>query len=181
MVTCPQHTFVLLTKRPQNMMKAVLAYGAPWDANILWPRLFPNVWLGVTVENQERADERVPILLNTPAAHRWLSAEPLLGPIDLLRMCREQVGNPRSAANHGALEKLDLVICGGESGRNARLMRPGWPKYLKYQCDASGVRFHFKQYGDNYLKGDYQAGSSQVFEGVDYSVLKPEAIWKVTA
>lgn len=106
-----------------------------------WP--LPNVWLGVSVEHQEAADERIPLLLQTPAAVRWISAEPLLGPVDLRRF------------NYNYLDKLpvgvkslDWVVAGGESGLNARPMHPDWAIDLRDQCNAVGVPFLFKQWGE---------------------------------
>lgn len=110
-----------------------------------WP--LPNVWLGVSVEDQAAADERIPLLLQCPAAVRWVSAEPLLGPVDLvardfLREHRDQDGN----VLHG-LNKLDWVVAGGESGTGARPMHPDWARSLRDQCAAAGVPFLFKQWG----------------------------------
>lgn len=92
-----------------------------------WP--LPHVWLGVSAEDQQRADERIPILLDTPAAIRWLSAEPLLGPLDLDR------------------SGLDWVVVGGESGPGARPMDPHWARSLRDQCAEADVPFLFKQWG----------------------------------
>lgn len=100
-----------------------------------WPAVLPNVWLGVSVEDQPRADDRIPDLLATPAAVRFLSCEPLLGPIDLAWcLTRLRVD-------------IDWVIVGGESGPGARPMRPGWARTLRDQCDAALVPFFFKQWG----------------------------------
>jgi len=111
--------------------------------------------LGVSVEDQDTADQRVPVLLNTPAAARWLSAEPLLGPIDLTRLrppsvtwmdClegREHFGpGVASGGPH-----LDWVVVGGESGPGARPMHPDWVRSIRDQCRASNVPFFFKQWG----------------------------------
>lgn len=130
-----------------------------------WPLL--NVWLGVSAEDQARADERIPILLNTPAAIRWLSAEPLLGPIDLTEVIdrrtphaiRRNVIEAREAnpAHHqlvGILgpdypyTRLDWVVAGGESGPGARPMHPDWVHQLRDQCAQANVPFLFKQWGD---------------------------------
>lgn len=119
-----------------------------------WP--LPNVWLGVSTERQQEADERIPLLLQTPAAVRFVSAEPLLGPLWLagpmivsgcdriypLRGMMEH--HPRGTLEH---PKLDWVICGGESGKNARPMHPGWARFLRTQCEIVGVPFFFKQWG----------------------------------
>lgn len=108
----------------------------------MWP--LPNVWLGVSVEDQARAAERIPDLLATPAAGRFLSCEPLLGPVDLATL---QEGLPVNAWLTW-LDGLDGVIVGGESGPGARPMHPDWARSLRDQCAAAGVDFHFKLWGD---------------------------------
>jgi protein gp37 len=118
MARCPQHVFQLLTKRPERMLE-YLQDRAP----------LANVWLGVSVENQA-VDKRIPLLLQTPTAVRFLSCEPLLGPITL-----------------EGCERLDWVICGGGSGPHARPMHPDWAHSLRDQCIAAGVPFFFKQWG----------------------------------
>jgi protein gp37 len=150
MVFCPQHTFQVLTKRASRMrdyMRSVtlsridaaarslkIKYCAPW----LFP--FPNVWLGVSAERQEEAGERLPLLLYTPAAIRFVSVEPLLGPVDLT--------NLRFDALHGVNDrKIDWVIVGGESGPHARPMHPNWARSIRDQCQNAGVAFFFKQWG----------------------------------
>ncbi len=126
-------TFIMLTKRPKNMHDAVYKFMNETKEN--FALTFPNLWLGVTAENQQRADERIPILLNTPAAHRWVSVEPMLG----------QVIPPM-------LQELDLVIAGGESGRNARTTSCKWFEDLYHECNMAGVRFYLKQWGDAFGK-----------------------------
>lgn len=129
----------------------------------------PNVWLGVTAENQEQADARIPILLDTPAARRFVSIEPVLGPVDLQAYLGGDNGGfvcpkcgvweeaDRYCATCGAdiwdfedynKPALDWVICGGESGPNARPMHPDWSRRLRDQCAAAGVPFFFKQWGE---------------------------------
>jgi protein gp37 len=110
------------------------------DTGNLWapPWPLPNVWLGVSVEDQHWADIRIPALLETPAAVRWLSAEPLLGPIDLTR------GLLAALLRQGPA----WVVVGGESGSNARPMHPGWARDLQQQCHQAGVPFLFKQWGN---------------------------------
>lgn len=131
--------------------------GATW-----WP--LPNVWLGVSTEDQQRADERIADLLATPAAVRFISAEPLLESIDLTRLRRERregYGPGHTDAlrgwtrgdGHGYREfdapaKLDWVIVGGESGKDARPMNPQWARDLRDQCEAASVPFFFKQWGE---------------------------------
>ena len=114
-----------------------------------------SVWLGVSVEDQTRADERIPDLLATPAAIRFISAEPLLGPVDLTRVrpATSTWLNALEGSEHIGpavvkAEKIDWVIAGGESGPGARPMHPDWARSLRDQCAAAGVLFHFKQWGD---------------------------------
>ena len=104
----------------------------------------PNVWLGVTVEDQERADLRIPILLDTPAAVRWLSCEPLLGPVNLGRAVGTYYGGDPREDESG----IDWVVAGGESGPGARPMHPDWARSLRDQCRDAGVPFLFKQWGE---------------------------------
>lgn len=118
----PELDWLLLTKRPQNIEKMLPRY---WDES-------PNVWFGTTVENQEEADRRIPSLLAVRAAKRFLSCEPLLGPVNLTRL--------------GGM--LHWVIAGGESGPGARPMSIQWARSLRDQCQAAGVAFHFKQWGE---------------------------------
>ena len=130
MQDCPRHTFQLLTKR-HRVMQHVLADPrglAPFIRHRQTP--LPNVWIGVSVESQKWADVRIPWLLETPAAVRWLSMEPLLGPVDLAPW----------------IERLDWVVVGGESGPNWRPMDPAWARELRDQCAAAGVPFFFKQW-----------------------------------
>jgi protein gp37 len=112
-----------------------------------WP--LPNVWLGTSVEDQQRADERIPLLLQTPAAVRFLSCEPLLGPVSL-RRCLElepTVGGGWMRWSPDPVPPLSWVIAGGESGPNFRPMDLDWARTLRDQCQAAGVAFHFKQIG----------------------------------
>lgn len=116
-----------------------------------WP--LPNVWLGTSCEDQRAADERIPRLLSTPAAVRFLSCEPLLGPVDLSRHLRRQCTNCgplycTSWHNSDAPPGIHWVIVGGESGRDARPMHPAWARSLRDQCQEAGVPFHFKQWGE---------------------------------
>jgi protein gp37 len=111
-----------------------------------WP--LPNVWLGTSCERQQEADVRIQHLLATPAAVRFVSLEPLLGPIDLAGPIRRAVFS-RGIEPHGnGTRALDWVIVGGESGRDARPMQPAWVRSLRDQCTAAGVPFFFKQWGE---------------------------------
>lgn len=110
----------------------------------VWP--LRNVWLGVSVEDQKRADERIPVLLNTPAAIRWISAEPLLGSIDLHGWCQAAWdGDIRHAR---PAPRIQWVVVGGESGPGARPMHPGWARSLRDKCAETGTPFLFKQWGE---------------------------------
>lgn len=119
----PQLDWLLLTKRPQNVARR-----AGWGAE--WPE---NVWLGTTVELQKRAEELLPFLAAVPAKVRFISAEPLLGPLEL----KPWLGS-----------SINWVITGGESGPKARPASPAWFRSLHLQCMESDVPFHFKQWGD---------------------------------
>lgn len=123
-----------------------------------WP--LSNVWLGVSCENQKAADERIPDLLATRAAVRFISAEPLLGPIDLTHI-GEFRNEPLSALEEivGYVERppLSWVIVGGESGPKARLMHPEWVRSLRDQCRAARVPFFFKQMTEKGRKIPYES------------------------
>ena len=128
----PQHTFLFVTKRPEEMRQTM---------NFILRNPLPNLWLGVTVCNQQEADEKIPVLMLTPAAKRFVSIEPMLGPIDL---CRKEFLGPWLDAPFGA-KCLDWVICGGETGPGARPMHPDWARRLRDQCREAGVPFFFKK------------------------------------
>lgn len=143
----PHLDWLLLTKRPENL-EAML----PWTsahAGEYRERYWPHVWLGTSVEDQQRADERIPAMLKIPAAVRFLSMEPLLGPVDLTRLTyRGDRLNPLDTTNDQAAPHIDWIICGGESGPNARPMHPAWARSIRDQCQAAGVPFFFKQVGE---------------------------------
>lgn len=120
----PHLDWQLLTKRPQTVKRL-----APWGEN--WPA---NVWLGTTVEDQERADLRLPLLLSVPAKVRFLSCEPLIGSVDLSQL----VSRPGL---------IHWIIAGGESGGGARPMDPAWPRLLRDFAREMRIAFHFKQWG----------------------------------
>ncbi|WP_156220649.1 phage Gp37/Gp68 family protein [Actinomadura litoris] len=172
MAATPHHTFQLLTKR-HGRMRSLLSRGSLGTEGFPdmveeamaefthasldhWP--LRNVWLGVSVEDQKRADLRIPALLQTPAAVRFLSAEPLLGPIDLRHAVRT-MGSERghgltaSYAHAGGccerrLHGIDWVITGGESGPRARPADPNWFRSLRDQCQAADVAYLHKQNGE---------------------------------
>ena len=139
----PHLDFLLLTKRPQNMARFL-----PDD----WGDGYPNVWLGISAENQDEMERRAPILLSTPAARRWLSAEPMLGPMNLFKL-REASGLTFNALSKKTGvsfrgQGLDWVVAGGESGAQARPIHPDWLRALRDQCDLANVPFFFKRWGE---------------------------------
>ncbi len=153
MKSCPQHTFLVLTKRPARMKELLeIIYS---KERLDWSKFWNHVWLGVTAENQARADERIPILLQIPAAVRFVSVEPMLGPVDLLSNdylggcinCEVCLDNPKTCINRDQNRKINWIICGGETGPGARPMRPAWVRSLRDQCQEAGVPFFFKQWG----------------------------------
>jgi len=137
---CPQHTFQILTKRPQCMLEYFNGLGKQYELSCC-----PNLWVGTSVENQETADQRIPHLLAIPAAVRFVSAEPLLGPLDidehLLKFTVVNPGTMQATLKPG----IDWVINGCESGPKRRPCRPGWVKSLIEQCDQAGVPVFVKQ------------------------------------
>lgn len=137
----PNLDWLLLTKRPENI-PAMVPYG--WMHGAGFPS---NVWCGTTAENQEYADQRIPALLQVPAAVRFLSCEPLLGPVDVDQWldCGYESGGPQGWVSEPS---INWVIVGGESGPGARPMHPDWARSLRDQCVAAGVPFHFKQWGE---------------------------------
>ncbi|MDP3407274.1 DUF5131 family protein [Bosea sp. (in: a-proteobacteria)] len=205
MALTPQHSYQILTKRSTRMrgyFEKVRHEGGICDSmSIIWQRaveiaternlmanyqpqlrVLPNVWLGVSAEDQRRADERIPDLLATPAAIRFVSAEPLLAPIDFeaawhgesaldsecwgdCAWCEK--GHPplyNCQRGKGDWERgrsgLDWVIVGGESGPNARPMHPGWARAIRDQCAAAGTAFFFKQWGEWHPDGQGFSGIS---------------------
>lgn len=157
----PDIDFLFLTKRPENILSVCHKHDEPngFGGYIGWS-FPPNFWIGTSVEDQKTADERIPHLLKVPAAVRFLSCEPLLGPVDLKprfwlnsgccgapsgiecpdTVCPYKTGKPCNA--------VDWVICGGESGPKARPMHPNWARSLRDQCQAAGIPFFFKQWGE---------------------------------
>ncbi|MBL1436542.1 MAG: phage Gp37/Gp68 family protein [Rhodobacteraceae bacterium] len=183
MALCPQHTFQVLTKRADRMRDYMrgnsfdrivmemmqlresggwptineqckrhgIPHAKPASRDDWWP--LPNVWLGVSVEDQTRADERIPLLLDTPAAVRFVSAEPLLGPVDLSAwvhnpVCRAFDPTQCTCDPDDVYAELDWVIVGGESGPKARPIHPDWARSLRDQCVEAGVPYFFKQWGE---------------------------------
>lgn len=147
----PRLTWMLLTKRPDKAASFFRLHGG----------VPTNVWVGSTVEDQQRADERIPYLLQVPAPVRFLSCEPLLGPVDLTRIPRDYDAermdfdalggrwHARNGFDPGwTEERIQWVIAGGESGPRARPSHPDWFRSLRDQCARVGVPFHFKQWGE---------------------------------
>lgn len=137
MAQAPQHTFQVLTKRHARMRSLLSSIRFKEQVQAIpdqWPSSWPlqNVWLGLSVENQQWADIRIPALMKTPAAVRFLSCEPLLGPVSLSDW----------------LCCVDWVIVGGESGAHARPMQLDWAMSLRDQCVGAGIPFLFKQWGE---------------------------------
>jgi len=141
MQECRHLDFQVLTKRPENINRMIEQATGLGDSE-MWFYTAPHVWIGTTVENQEQADRRIPHLLNVPAHVRFLSCEPLLGPVNLTGFNGPLWG--RLPAN----QFIHWVICGGESGHGARPMHPEWARSLRDQCQAAGVPFFFKQWGE---------------------------------
>lgn len=181
MALSPKHTFIVLTKRPgralayferifelRNLGDIEISFGASSEDYLLstedeerlrkplvWP--LPNVWIGVTAENQQRANERIPVLMQIPAAVRFVSVEPMLGPVDLRRvifphggienvLCCE-VSDMARASGIEKLNGIDWVICGGETGYRSRVMQCEWVSSLSEQCEQEEIPFFFKNWG----------------------------------
>ena len=188
MALAPQHTFQILTKRPERMKDyfASRQTGTNLERSDLieyaimeeqrgsgvrdiaefggWP--LPQVWLGVSAERQKEADERIPILLQTPAAIHFVSLEPLLGPIDLMwgwfpQNVEDEIDGRAKTTG------LNWVIVGGESGSGARPMHPDWARAIRDKCKAAGASFLFKQYGA--WAPHRKAGIYEGVQRVDYT------------
>lgn len=191
MALCPHLTFQVLTKRPERALEYFRGieneqrimgespHYAPhrfdglacqftqspcasgFMEDVPWP--LPNVWLGASVERQEEANERIPLLIQTPAAIRFLSCEPMLGLIDLKKIRSRDWLMPGETETEAFSVRLngkraiDWVICGGESGPRARPMHPEWARSLRDQCAAARVPFFFKQWGE-WLPGEANNG-----------------------
>ena len=173
MAACPQHTFQILTKRPERMAKVLgggvysiaavdwftSQFGLRAQPSEAWP--LPNVWVGTSVEDQVSANTRIPWLLKAPAAVRFLSCEPLLGPITLSKLTAPWY-EPGYATGREVypllglmaipdmdweVGKLDWIIAGFESGPSARPGHPAWVRSIRDQCQVASVPFFFKQWG----------------------------------
>lgn len=163
----PRHTFLILTKRPERIWPMFSgkhpASNKP-DGPSTWRymsegTIIPNVWLGVTAENQEQADKRIPVLLQIPAVKRFVSIEPMLGPVDLSDKLGDWTNCPECGRGVAIDEDglcvscgadayhwgLDWVILGGETGPGWRNMDPQWARDVRDQCNAAGVPFFMKK------------------------------------
>jgi protein gp37 len=140
----PWLNWLLLTKRPQNILAL-----SPWRRDA-WP---DNVWIGTSAGLQKRAEERIPALLDVPAIVRFISAEPLLGPIDLTPW----------------LARLSWIIAGGESGPYYRPLNVQWARDLRDQCQQSGTPYYFKQVG-----GRTHAAGGRLLDGQEWTEMPPE-------
>lgn len=166
----PHLDWLLLTKLPENILQLVPLkwFDKEFDPDAAWPA---NVWVGVSVENQEMADKRIPELLKVPAPVRFLSCEPLLGPIEKLyhylasnSIYKAEFWNDGAFDLHERLDgsitatckdgtvyedgsDIHWVIVGGESGPGARPMHPDWARDIRYQCERMEIPFFFKQWG----------------------------------
>ena len=147
MASHPQHTFMLLTKRPENARQWI-----EFSLNACVDDPLPNLWLGVTVCNQAEADEKIPMLLDIPAAIRFISFEPLLGSVSLWRLfpegaCKKPAheAGRRFVKNSEYENGIHWVICGAETGPKKRPMNTDWAVYLRNQCKDAGVPFFFKK------------------------------------
>ena len=136
-----QHIFIVLTKRPQRMVEFYWwkqqAHGIPWEPS-------ENVWMGVTAENQQEANNRLHHLNNITAAVKFVSIEPMLSPISF----ETALGHTLKWQAGGLKNCLSWVIVGGETGHNARPMRPDWVRSVREQCKNAGMPFFFKQWGE---------------------------------
>ena len=167
MALAPQHTFQVLTKRPGQARAYLSANPGIRIRSVMqqikpqaiirmdWP--LPNIWLGTSISDQASADLRIPQLLDCPASVRFVSAEPLLGPVDLRHIVPNFIEahfctiactarGDQECCKH--LPGIDWVIVGGESGPHARPMHPDWARQIRDQCEAAGVPFLFKQWGE---------------------------------
>jgi protein gp37 len=190
MALAPQHIFQVLTKRAERMKAYTFARNGMGNTaicraiNAIPAKMgnrhgalqmpLPNVWLGVSAEDQTRADERIPHLLETSAAVRWVSAEPLLGPLDIAWTLGHPIGIAAGFLQRGhfspgmeTLRPLDWIVAGGESGHGARPMHPAWARSLRDQCQAAGIPFFFKQWGE-WAPGENVTRQRGVVETADW-------------
>lgn len=202
MALTPQHTYKILTKRPQRMpallgdvawqdevnheivaLSAELGVQLPDDLPNILDAPLPNVWIGVSAEDQQQADRRVPDLLRTRAAVRWVSAEPLLEEVDLAPYLlpeaiacwtpkhvpgeadKRALGRLlRAAARTSGTPLVDWVVVGGESGSKARPMEFDWARRLREDCELTGTPYFFKQLGTPQARALGVKGAGEDFD-----------------
>lgn len=197
----PQHTWLLLTKRPENALRFYEQLQGLSSAFLLGKaeaiKGFESCWLGVSVENQQTADERIPLLLKIPAAIRFVSCEPLLGAVDLdppVCDCCGEVKHDRWCGECGEKDEaheccnsvwfelreninvygerggIDWVIVGGETGPNARPMKLEWLREIQHQCQEADVPFFYKNIG-----GVRKPKDGHLLDGIVYNQLPKES------
>lgn len=191
MALAPQHIFQVLTKRPERMLEYL-------SESRLFPdefsmklcdetRLFidiplPNVWLGVSVEDQKTANERIPLLLQTPAAVRWISAEPLLGAINLTNVFPDPTASLNAFTGEAkhllgmrerTLGKIDWVVVGGESGTSARPFNLEWARSIIKQCGGASVSVFMKQLGRYFTVNYYDHEFREEYESKGWDWPEP--------
>lgn len=179
----PHLTWLLLTKRigvvhqmiGETLIEIAEAEGGRPTALLpTWP--WPNVWIGATVVNQNEYDRDIGKLLRTPARVLFLSIEPMLGPIDM----RMGGASMPDYSGHRPLQRIDLVIDGGESGPHARPAHPDWFRSLRDQCAAAGVAYHHKQNGEFAPGANFDAIPSGTYCDFDGTLkTDDERVWKV--
>lgn len=172
MALCPQHTFQILTKRPERMNRYMrhiedkeldrilfredMVMCTPeWPVNAFTDGPIPdfsNIWLGVSVEDQKSAEERIPVLLETPAAVRWVSVEPMIGPVTFRwakwqSVFKETIEGLLVRNHLDGLRRLDWIVVGGESGQSARPMEAEWVRKIVHECREAKVPLFVKQLG----------------------------------
>lgn len=187
-----KHIFQVLTKRPKrmrallslpddsdfrldmavarnDMLRKTRNYSPVHSLHVSIP--LPNVWLGITAENQAMADERIPLLLQAPTAVRFVSCEPLLEEIHIEGYLTQNIYDYPSSKSI-QIQGIDWIIVGGESGPNARPMYPQWARDIRDQCQAAGVPLHFKQHGAWLHESQFKARQEQILGW--YAKLHPD-------
>ncbi len=195
MAACPQHTFQVLTKRPERMLEFLewlaafegfLGLAASVQCKVDGVSVLPtpalaalngivhgqvklplsNVWHGVSVAKQKDADRNIPILLKVPSAIRFISAEPLIGPVELTRLVNPVCANgkPLWPCSESMLFGLDWVIVGGESGPGARPCDVAWIRSIVEQCKAAGVACFVKQLGSRPVADFYDDEARELYD-----------------
>lgn len=187
-VGTPHLDWLLLTKRPENVC-ALIEQATGFSDAEMWFHGLGNVWIGTSVEDQEAADTRIPELLKIPAPVRFLSCEPLLGPVNLWEydefngrldgsgIIHDYRWQPSTVDNYQELvgcsyPGISWVIAGGESGHHARPMNPDWARSLRDQCQVAGVSFFFKQWGTAAKKQKFGHGvdvEGRLLDGCEWS------------